>query len=103
MSDLILNPAGRVRDRVAQIGEHAVATSIIVAAELRYGAAKKGSQALKERVDKVLARLEVLTFDPPADAVYGALCVVLERRGLPIGAHDMLIAAHALASGRTLV
>jgi tRNA(fMet)-specific endonuclease VapC len=103
LSDLIRNPAGRVRDRVAEIGEHAVATSIIVAAELRYGAAKKGSQALIERVDQVLARLEVLTFDPPADAVYGALRVDLERRGLPIGAHDMLIAAHALASGRTLV
>ena len=44
ISDLIRNPQGRVTDRIRKIGEEQIATSIIVAAELRFGAARKASQ-----------------------------------------------------------
>ncbi|MGO8746724.1 MAG: PIN domain-containing protein [Thermoguttaceae bacterium] len=47
-----------------------------------------------------------LTFcplSPPADAIYASLRSGLEQVGTPIGAHDMLIAAHALALGFTIV
>jgi len=43
VSDLVRNPQGKVTQHNRKIGEAQVSTSIIVAAELRYGAAKKGS------------------------------------------------------------
>jgi tRNA(fMet)-specific endonuclease VapC len=39
VSDLVRHPHGRIADRIATVGERQVCTSIIVAAELRYGAA----------------------------------------------------------------
>lgn len=78
-------------------------TSIIVAAELRFGAAKKGSAALSERVSEALAGLRVLPLDGDADVRYGSLRAALESSGRVIGANDMLIAAHALSLDAVLV
>jgi tRNA(fMet)-specific endonuclease VapC len=105
VSDLVRHPrTGRVARRIAERGiEHLLCTSIIVAGELRYGARKRASPRLTRQVEAVLGSLEVLPFDVPADAVYGKLRADLERRGQPIGANDLLIAAHALALGHTLV
>lgn len=97
LSDLMRNPAGKVAMRLSAVGEHAVMTSIIVASELRFGALRRGSQALIDRVDQVLSRLTVAPLAAPADQAYAELREALERSGLPIGANDMLIAAHALA------
>lgn len=47
--------------------------------------------------------LPVLPLGDDADVRYGRLRADLERRGTPIGANVMLIAAHALALGATLV
>jgi tRNA(fMet)-specific endonuclease VapC len=44
MSDLVRHPRGRIADRIESVGEQQICTSIIVAAELRYGAAKKASE-----------------------------------------------------------
>jgi len=103
VSDLVRTPQGRVAQRVVAVGESAVCTSIIVAAELRYGAAKKASARLTTQLEAVLGALTVLSFDAPADESYGKLRAELERTGRPIGGNDLLIAAHALASGHTLV
>jgi PIN domain len=51
LSDLLRNPGGRAVRRLAVVGETAVCTSIVVACELRYGAAKKSSSRLSERVE----------------------------------------------------
>jgi tRNA(fMet)-specific endonuclease VapC len=103
LSDLVRHPAGRIRDCIAERGEESVCTSIIVAAELRFGAAKKGSERLTAQLETVLGALEILPFEAPADRVYGEIRTALERAGTPIGANDLLIAAHALALGLTLV
>ena len=103
VSDLVRHPQGSVAAKVAEVGEDAVATSIIVAAELRYGAAKKGPSRLSAQLSAVLGALAVLPFEPPADAIYGDVRTALERTGTPIGANDLLISAHALALGMTLV
>lgn len=103
VSDMIRNPQGRVTERVREVGEAHVATSIIVAAELRYGAAKKGSARLTAQLEAVLGALEVLPFEDPADRVYGVLRAGLEQKGQPIGGNDLLIAAQALSLGFTLV
>ena len=103
VSDLVRRPAGRIRDCIAARGEGRVCTSIVVAAELRFGAAKKGSKRLTAQLETVLAALDILPFDEPADRRYGEIRAALERAGTPIGANDLLIAAHALAHGLILV
>lgn len=48
-----------------------ICTSIIVAAELRYGIEKKESPRLTAQLAAILGALEVLPFDAPADRIYG--------------------------------
>jgi tRNA(fMet)-specific endonuclease VapC len=103
VSDLVRVPRGRVAQRVQAVGEANVCTSIVVAAELRYGAAKKGSARLTEQLEAVLGALNVLPLEEPADVTYGSIRTRLERAGQPIGANDLLIAAQTAALGHTLV
>lgn len=103
ISDLIRNPQGKAAARIAEVGEDSVCTSIIVAAELRYGSAKSGSKRLGKAVEALLGQIDVLPFDIPADAEYAAIRSKLESIGRPIGSNDLLIAAHACAIGATIV
>lgn len=103
ISDLIRNPQGRAAKRIGKVGEDAICTSVIVAAELRYGCAKSGSKRLLKAVEDLLGEISVLPFDVPADAEYGAIRSELEVSGTPIGSNDLLIAAHAYATGTTIV
>lgn len=103
VSDLVHNPQGRITQRIRRIGEAQVCTSILVAAELHYGSAKKGSPLLAAQLAGVLGALQVLPFEAPADATYGTLRARLERNGTPIGANDLLIAAQAVALNLVLV
>ena len=102
ISDLIKNPKGKAAKRIARVGEDNICTSIIVAAELRYGCAK-GSRRLLKAVEDLLGEIAVLPFDIPADVEYGGIRSELESPGKPIGGNDMLIAAHAHAVGATIV
>jgi tRNA(fMet)-specific endonuclease VapC len=95
ISDLIKSPQGKAAQRIAEVGEDKVCTSIIVAAELRYGCAKSGSKRLIKAVEALLGELTVLPFDVPADSEYGGIRAKLEAAGRPIGGNDLLIAAHA--------
>ena len=103
VSDLVRNPQGRVAERIRKVGEAQVCTSIIVAAELRYGATKKGSPRLTTQLEAVLGALDVLPIETPADAAYGLIRTRLEQAGRPIGGNDLLIAAQAIALGSTIV
>jgi tRNA(fMet)-specific endonuclease VapC len=103
VSDLIRNPQGGVAEHIRKVGEAQVCTSIIVAAELRYGATKKGSPRLTAQLETVLGALDVLPFEAPADAAYGLIRTRLEQAGRPIGGNDLLIAAQAIALGYTIV
>jgi tRNA(fMet)-specific endonuclease VapC len=103
VSDLIRNPQGRVAARIRKVGESQVCTSILVAAELRYGAVKKGSPRLTAQLEAVLGGLEVLALEAPADSTYGLIRTELELAGTPIGSNDLLIAAQTLTLGYTIV
>ncbi|HZK92020.1 MAG TPA: type II toxin-antitoxin system VapC family toxin [Stellaceae bacterium] len=103
VSDLVRNPGGPIAERIARIGVTLVCTSVVVAAELHFGATKRGSRQLLRQLEAVLAGLDILALETPSDRVYGQLRTDLERRGRPIGSNDMLIAAHALTLGCTLV
>jgi tRNA(fMet)-specific endonuclease VapC len=103
ISDLIRNPQGKAARRIAKAGEDNICTSIVVAAELRYGCAKSGSERLRKAVEDLLGEIAVLPFDVPADTEYGNIRAALEAAGKPIGSNDLLIAAHAAATGATIV
>lgn len=103
LSDLVRHPQGSVAARIATAGENTICTSIVVAAELRFGAVKSGSKKLADRVDLILSALETLPLEVPADRHYGELRHHLTRQGVLIGPNDLLIAAHALSAGLTVV
>ncbi len=103
LSHLVRQPQGPVGDRIAHVGEANVLTSVIVACELRYGAAKRRSRRLTRQVEAVLGALTINPLESDVERVYAAIRVALEKKGKPIGAHDMLIAAHARALGAVCV
>ena len=103
LSELIRCPGGLLVQRLADKAPDAVCTSIVVACELRFGARRKASAALTQRVEQLLAALVVLPFDEPADEHYADIRAALERAGTPIGSNDLFIAAHARSRGLTLV
>ena len=103
ISDLIRNPFGSAARRVEETNTREICTSIVVAAELRYGCAKKGSAKLLAKVESVLETIPVMPLDIPADTYYGGIRAELEAAGQTIGLNDLLIAAHAFALNLTLV
>jgi tRNA(fMet)-specific endonuclease VapC len=103
ISDIIRNPTGLAAGRIEQTDPKDICTSIIVAAELRYGCAKKGSAKLLAKVEAMLETIPVLPLDVPADSEYGGIRSELEAEGQMIGLNDLLIGAHAHALGLTLV
>jgi tRNA(fMet)-specific endonuclease VapC len=99
-----------IKGRPPQVSERfrhhrlsAVGLSSIVVSELSWGVAKSGLQRNVDALDAFLAAFEVAPYDQAAAFVYGRLRAELERRGIPIGPFDTLIAAHALALDVTLV
>ncbi len=103
LSDLIHRPQGIVAKAIAGVGENNISTSIIVACELRYGAAKKGAKALSERVALVLSLIRIWPLETPIDEAYGRIRSHLERAGNLIGPNDLLIAAQCLSADAILV
>jgi tRNA(fMet)-specific endonuclease VapC len=103
LSDLLRNPGGRSARRLAIVGDAAVCTSLVVSCELRYGAIKKRSPQLMERVETALQSLEVLPLEKDADRHYAEIRSELDRLDTPIGPNDLLIAAHARALDLILV
>lgn len=103
ISELVHDPHGPVVRRIARAGEATICTSIVVACELRYGIAKKKSARLSAQVDAVLGALPILPLAVDADQHCGEIRVALEKAGTPIGANDLLIAAHARSLGLVLV
>ncbi len=103
LSQLIRDPRGNVGMRLRQVGDSNVFTSIVVACELRYGARKRNSALLSERIDRVLSSIHVAPLESGVDVCYAQIRQELESAGRSIGANDLLIAAHALEQSATLV
>lgn len=103
VSEVIKNPAGRAAARLMQQPAGAACISIVTAAELRFGARKVRSDRIWNKITDFTAFVPALPFDHPAEELYAEVRAVLEAAGRPIGPNDIFIAAHALASGLTLV
>ena len=93
-----------VLDRFERIEVGEIGISTITLSELEFGASKSSRpERNRAALIQFTASLEVLSYDDAAAARYGPLRAELEARGTPIGSLDMLIAAHALSIGCTLV
>lgn len=94
----------RVVTRIQASPPEDLCLSSVVAAELRYGADHSARRRTNHaRIDTLLDEIECLDFDVRAAATYGRVRAGLEAVGTPIGPNDMLIAAHALSRGFTVV
>ena len=81
-----------------------ICISAITLAELEHGVEKSSFPVQnKFALLKFLSILSVLPFDANAAVEYGRVCVELQKKGMPIGTMDMLIAGHAKAENVTLV
>ena len=107
ISQLMRNTDGAVahayRARLLQAEPAVMATSIVVQCELAFGLLKRPSPKLQALYDIQMRALPVLPLDETVSEHYALLRVTLEQLGTPIGGNDMLIAAHAIAVGATLV
>ena len=100
----IKNKPAQVSRRVKENMNAGLCISAITLAELEYGI-QKSAKTEKNRAALMdfLSILEILPFDSRAAIEYGGLRALLQKAGTPIGAMDMLIAAHAKACGKILV
>lgn len=93
-----------VKQKFDEVGAERLCISSVVLAELYYGAARHPkSVIIRKEIDDFVSRLLVIAWDEQAANHYGAIRAALEKAGTPVGAMDMLIAAHARSMGATLV
>ena len=103
ISAMVDQPGGKVARRAAALSDGSVATSVIVGGEIFFGIEKRRSTRLGLQVAEILEGIPILPIEPPVGETYGKLRATLEAKGVPIGANDTWIAAHALALNLTLV
>ena len=93
-----------VKERFDEAGSDALSVSAVVLAELLYGAAWHPAGAvIRREVRDFVSRLDIRPWDEAAAEHYGDIRAELEKRGKPLGAMDLMIAAHARSQGATLV
>ncbi|MGA8215183.1 MAG: type II toxin-antitoxin system VapC family toxin [Candidatus Sulfotelmatobacter sp.] len=93
-----------VRERLLKVPISEVGISVVTEAELRFGVARLPQAAkLGIVVEEFLRRVEVLVWDSAAARHHARLRAALEENGEPMGNLDLMIAAHSLAVGTTLV
>ena len=92
---------------LAQAGDTELAISAVTASELLHGvhrASKRTQKARREAfVERLLEVWPVLPFDLTAARMHARLWAELAAKGVSIGAHDLMIAATALAHGLAVV
>ncbi len=103
ISELIKNPRGVIFSTIQEVGEDKICTSLIVACESKFGAKKKNSQKLIEKLEIILDSIEILPLTNPVEEYYAEIRTYLEIQGTPIGGNDLLIAAHALTLKLTVI
>lgn len=98
-----------IRRRPESLAQHferhadEICVSVITAAELRFGVEKSKSTKLADLVESFLERLSVLDWTQAVTPHYARIRAALERNGKPIGNADLMIAAHAVSEGATVV
>jgi len=97
------NPKGIFQKLKEVEQDHTIALSSIVVSELLYGASKKGSAKLIKVVNMFVEQFTIYDYNKASAKAYANIRTTLEKKGQVIGVHEMLIAAHALSLGATIV
>ncbi len=93
-----------IREHLLNVAMASVCISAITEAELLRGVARKPeAKRLPVVVKEFLLRVEILPWDSDAADAYAQLRTACENEGKPLGAMDMLIAAHSVAVGAVLI
>jgi len=104
VSYYIADKPPQVRKNLRRVNFQSTAVSAITEAELRYGVARKpGAMRRRTSVESFLGDVLILPWDSVAARAYGQLRADQERKGRPLSIEDLMIAAHALSLGLTLV
>ncbi|MBI3683794.1 MAG: type II toxin-antitoxin system VapC family toxin [Acidobacteria bacterium] len=94
----------RVIDYLEKLEQGDVGISVVTYLELVYGAYRSQHvEANLAQAERLRAQVPVLPLTDGVAHTYGRIRLALQRNGTPIGAHDLLIAAHALFHDLTLV
>jgi tRNA(fMet)-specific endonuclease VapC len=89
--------------RLKRVAASSVALSVVTEMEIRFGLARNPGLRIAPLVETFLQGITILPLDSSVAATYARVRADLETRGMPIGPLDLLIGAHALALGATLV
>jgi tRNA(fMet)-specific endonuclease VapC len=103
LSSLFRNPDGAVDQALRGRIDQEVGTSLIVKGEVLFGLAKNNNLRGLRLFEGFLESLAVWPLEPPIEASYAELRVILERRGIQMGPNDLWIAAHAVTLEAVLV
>ncbi|EGG92850.1 PilT like protein [gamma proteobacterium IMCC1989] len=104
VSYIIKGDPASIQQRLVNVPMASICISVITEAELLRGLAKKPkAKQLALLVKEFLLRVEILPWDSDAANTYAHLRTLCEKEGKPLGAMDMLIAAHSVAEGAVLI
>jgi tRNA(fMet)-specific endonuclease VapC len=104
ISILALGRSERADKRFFATPSENICTSTIVYGEILYGLERRPEKIrLRDTVLPLLAEIQILDWTLEAAETYASVRTALERSGKSLAAMDMLIAAHALEAGATLV
>lgn len=104
ISEMARHPHSSLAQRVLTTPPDQRATSVIVAAEIEYGLAKKPeATTLAATMRGLLAQLHIHELPTEAASVYGQLRAAAEQAGRPVDGNDLLIAAHAVVLDATVL
>lgn len=103
VSEAIKKPNGKIARKLSRLKANSFGLSAIVLCEILYGVGKNPSEKIAKQIRRGMQSIPVLDFPAGAAQTCGMIRSDLERRGLPIGSNDLLIAAHAIHANLTLV
>ena len=104
VSYIIKGKSASLQQRLVSVPMASICVSAITEAELLRGLAKKPeAKSLALLVKAFLLRVDILPWDSDAANAYAYLRTVCEKEGKPLGAMDMLIAAHSVAVDAVLI
>lgn len=99
----IRGSSAALQRRLRRIRAASVALSVVTEMEIRYGLARNPALRIGPLVEAFLSGITILPLDSSVARVYGQVRAALEAKGTPIGPLDLMIGAHALVVGATLV
>lgn len=104
VSAVMHGQSARLDDRMGSLSRDQLCVSALTYGETIFGLRKRpAATRLHLAAQRLFDAVDILSFDIDVAASYGELRAMMEAKGTPLGPMDMLIAAHALSAGATLV